>query len=180
MLPAFWETKRLTIRDADLEEAELLHLIFNACSYVEPWDETFAPTDIQDAEELVRRSVQGEDAFKLQTIRNRTEELLGYFHLRHGFPKPEVVWLSMAVIHPAHQRKGIGIEVFEGVIRELRRLGHYQSIWLRVYLKNWPALRFWLKLGFRTIVEYRGDEVFSKDGHASLILERPLNGPEQQ
>ena len=28
MLPAFWETKRLTIRDADLEAAELLHLIF--------------------------------------------------------------------------------------------------------------------------------------------------------
>ena len=52
MLPAFWETKRLTIRDADLEEAEFLHLIFNACSYVEPWDETFAPTDIQGYEAM--------------------------------------------------------------------------------------------------------------------------------
>ena len=175
MLPASWETTRLTISDGNLEEAKILRQIFSACSYVEPWDETFAPTDIQSSEELIRKSLRGENAFRLQTIRNRPGEVIGYFHLRHGFPKPEVVWVSMAVIHPDHQRNGIGTEVFEGVIRELRSLGNYQSIWLRVYLKNWPALRTWLKLGFRTIVEYRGDEVFIKEGHASLILERQLD-----
>ncbi len=124
MLPASWETTRLTISDGNLEEAKILRQIFNACSYVEPWDETFAPTDIQSSEELIRKSLRGENAFRLQTIRNRPGEVIGYFHLRHGFPKPEVVWVSMAVIHPDHQRNGIGTEVFEGVIRELRRYFH--------------------------------------------------------
>ncbi len=176
MLSPSWETQGFAICDVQLSEAESIREIFNACSYVEPWDETFAPTDIETSDELVRKSVRGEDAFRLQTVRNRNGELIGYFHLRHAFPKPDLVWVSMAVIHPDHQRKGIGTEVFEGIIRELEDLGKYRAVWLNVYLKNWPAMRAWIKLGFRTIVEYRGDEVFSKDGHASLILERTLEG----
>ena len=176
MLPPSWKTKRLTIGDVKLAEAESVRDIFNACSYVEPWDETFAPTDIETTEKLVRKSVRAQDAFKLQTIRNQAGELIGYFHLYHAFPKPDVVWVSMAVIHPDHQRNGIATEVFEGVIKALAGIGAYRAVWLRVYLKNWPALRAWIKLGFRTIVEYRGDEMFSKDGHASLILERTLEG----
>ncbi len=176
MLPGSWGTKDLKICDAELAEAESIRDIFNACSYVEPWDETFAPTDIETSEELVGKSVRGEDAFRLQTVRNRAGELIGYFHFRHAFPKPDVVWISMVAIHPDHQRKGVGTEVVEGVIRELQCLAKYRAVWLRVYLKNWPALRAWIKLGFRTIVEYRGDEVFSKNGHASLILERTLEG----
>ncbi len=176
MLSPSWETQGYAICDVQLSEAESIRDIFNSCSYVEPWDETFAPTDIETTEELVRKSVRAQDAFKLQTIRNQAGEIIGYFHLYHAFPKPDVVWVSMAVIHPDHQRKGVGTEVFEGIIRELEGLGKYRAVWLRVYLKNWPALRAWTKLGFRTIVEYRGDEVFSKDGHASLILERTLEG----
>ncbi len=176
MLSPSWETQGFAICDVQLSVAEAFREIFNAFSYVEPWDETFAPTDIETSDDLVRKSVRGEDAFRLQTVRNGAGELIGYFHLRHAFPKPDVVWISMVVIHPDHQRKGIGTEVVEGVIRELQCLAKYRAVWLRVYLKNWPALRAWIKLGFRTIVEYRGDEVFSKDGHASLILERTLEG----
>ena len=176
MLSPSWETKGFRICDVQLSEAESIREIFNACSYAEPWDENFAPTDIETSEELVGKSVRGEDAFRLQTVRNKPGELIGYFHLQHAFPKPDVVWISMVVIHPDHQRKGVGTEVIEGVIRELQCLAKYRAVWLRVYLKNWPALRAWIKLGFGTIIEYRGDEVFSKNGHASLILERTLEG----
>ena len=47
MLSPSWETEGFTICDVELSEAESIREIFNACSYVEPWDETFAPTDIE-------------------------------------------------------------------------------------------------------------------------------------
>jgi hypothetical protein len=41
-------------------------------------------------------------------------------------------------------------------------------------LKNWPALRFWLSLGFNKIAGIMGDETYSETTFASLILERDL------
>jgi len=51
---------------------------------------------------------------------------------------------------------------------------NYSSIRLVVALKNWPALRFWVKNGFNRIIEMHGDPVFSASSFADFILEKRL------
>jgi hypothetical protein len=41
LLPATWETVRLSINDVTLDEVALLTALYNTCSYAEPWDPTF-------------------------------------------------------------------------------------------------------------------------------------------
>lgn len=174
-LPAAWETERLEVRNSAPEESEELWALFNACSYAGVWDETFRPEKKDVIAELISKSQTGEDHFRMQTVRlKETAALVGYFHVRHGFPQPHVVWISMLVVHPQHQRQGFGPEIMEALAQQVAHLQTYQSLWLRVYLKNLPALRSWIRAGFRTILEYRGDKVFSEDGHASIILERRI------
>jgi ribosomal protein S18 acetylase RimI-like enzyme len=108
---------------------------------------------------------------------SESSPIVGYFHLYHGMPKPEVVFISMCVIDPVHQKRRYGSELIEGLVRELRAIGGYEAIWLNVYLKNWPALHHWIGSGFTTIREWRGDTTHTPEGHASLILERKLGLP---
>ena len=52
---------------------------------------------------------------------------------------------------------------------------NYKKIRLGVHLKNWPALRFWTKIGFDKIIDIVGDELYSADTFASVILEKALD-----
>jgi len=70
--------------------------------------------------------------------------------------------------------KRYGQEVAAGLIRQLAELG-YAAVWLEVYLKNWPALRFWLQQGFNKIIEYDGDKQFSESAQATLVLAKQLS-----
>ncbi len=58
MLQPGWTIQRLTIRDVGRAEASLIRDIFNACAYIELWDKTFAPTDIETSAEMVPKSIQ--------------------------------------------------------------------------------------------------------------------------
>ena len=80
----------------------------------------------------------------------------------------------MFVLDPPVQNQGYGSEVLAGLSRELRELPAYRAAWARVWLKNWPALRMWVKAGFDRIVEISGDKVLSAEGQANVILEQDL------
>lgn len=177
LLPSFWETGRLFLRDATLEDVPVLLDAFNACSYVEAWDKTFAVIPAEVLIELVQKSLNPnppDHIFKLQPISlKETHEILGYFHVYHANPHPAVVFVSMFVIHPRHQKHQYGQEVVEGLAQQCKKLG-YREIWLEVFLKNWPALRFWIQQGFNHINMFDGDKVYGPDKYASLELVRPL------
>lgn len=177
LLPVHWETNRLDIADATIAEVPRLHAIFSSCEFVEPWDETFHPVPQEEILELVNQSLADDPAyhyFKLQSLREKeTGQIVGYFHLHHGRPQASVCWVSMFVLHKNHQSQGYGREAIGGLARRVREL-EYQAIWLRVYLKNWPALRFWVSQDFRSILKVDGDQQYSPAGYASLVLERRL------
>ena len=80
----------------------------------------------------------------------------------------------MFVLDPPVQNQRYGGEVLAGLGRELRELPAYEAAWARVWLKNWPALRMWVKAGFDRIVEISGDKVLSAEGQANVILEQDL------
>ena len=179
MLKSQWETPNLVIQDSALGEVNQLRDVFNSCSYAGEWDRTFTVEPEESFVELVAKSLarggDSREAFQMQSVRlNGRQRIVGYFHLYFGVPKAEVVVISMLTIHPDYQKRHLGSEIVMGLAEQLRSLGDYTAIWLQVYLKNWPALRFWMKAGFTTIVEYRGDKVHSKDSFASLVLEKKL------
>lgn len=138
LLPSHWQTERLIMRDAALEDVPRLHSIFTACHYVEPWDPTFKLVPESELARLVNRSLttEGDDhRFKLQTIRTGAEgEMAGYFHLYHGVPQPHIISISMFVLHPDYQHHRFGQEVITGLAEQLRQLD-YTALSLRVYLK---------------------------------------------
>lgn len=178
LLPATWETVRLSIKDVTLDEVALLTALYNTCSYAEPWDPTFHTVPESELAELVSESLSNEPAhrrFKLQTIRRKSDGVLvGYFHLHHGLRhRPDLAYISMFVLHPNQQQQQYGSEVVQGISGHLRALG-YPAIQLDVYLKNWPALRFWIKQGFTKIDDLRGDRTHSAESHARLRLEKTL------
>lgn len=177
-LPDLWETSRLMMRDSSLADAPRLQAIFNACHYVEPWDKTFYLVSEEELAQLVGQSLASDEKygrFRLQCIclRDQPDVMIGYFHLHHGVPEANIVYMSMFVIQPDYQRQRFGQEVVAGLAEQLARLG-YQAIRLDIFLKNWPALRFWIKAGFTTIIEYEGDEALTPTSQASLLLERKV------
>jgi len=178
-LPAEWKTESLIVRDVTQDDAGRLRAIFNACAPIEIWDPTFKPESAEGFANLIHMSADRESgagrAFQMQAlIDSKTGEIAGYYHLYFGVPRSDRVFISMFVIHPDSQSHQFGKEVVTGLVKQIKRLGGYKGILLQVYLKNWPALRFWFLNGFDAIREYRGDKSLTPDGHASLILERKL------
>ncbi len=176
-LPQRWDTARYQIADSTPADVPLLTAVFNSCAYVEPWDPTFRPVAEAELAGLVAQSLADEgDArvFRLQAIRPRGgDDPVGYFHLWHRRPQPDQVGISMFVIDAGHRGHGAGEEVVEALAARLAGLG-YRAMRLEVYLKNWPALRFWIARRFTTIDGYEGDRAHDAASHASLRLARRL------
>ena len=77
----------------------------------------------------------------------------------------------MLLIHKSHQQHGYGQEVMNAVREQVKTLKTYSAMQCAVYLKNWPGIRFWSKVGFNQIVHYYGDKVHSEHEHAALRLQ---------
>jgi len=179
ILPESWGTERLMVRDATMEDVPHLLNVFNACSYLGEWDDTFYEETEEAFIQLVTKSLRynhaANEIFKMQSVLLRGgDNIIGYFHLFHDAPKLGQVWISMFVVHPHFQKNRYGSELAYGIWDQFRQLGEYEAIWLKVCLKNWPALRFWIDMGWRTIVHYEGDTVHAEDTMASVVLERKL------
>jgi len=179
VLPESWETEHLHIRDCALSEVKRLQEVFNACAYVGRWDKTFHVETEETFINLISTSLSGGDnldkPFKMQSIRMKgNTEIIGYFHMYYRSPRPDIVWMSMFVIHPNCQKFHFGSEVVARLSEQIKQIDEYTAIWLEVYLKNWPALRFWIMMGFTSIIEYRGDKIPADDSFASLVLEKRL------
>ena len=184
VLPRTWETGRLVMSDGVLDDRPQFDAIAHACAYVGEWDPAFRVQAVDGGqppardEDLVAKSLglvaRPDPRFRLQSIRLKlATTIIGYFHLYHATPTPQTIFLSMLILHPDYQHQGFGQEVIAGLAHQLEHLG-YIAIWLDVYLKNWPALRFWISTGFTTIVEYDGDKRHADDAYALLVLEKKL------
>lgn len=174
-LPTSWHTERLHVTDGTLNDVPQLMHIFNACSHVEPWDPTFKVYPEEEFTGLVTKSVNdgvGNGRFQLQTIR-QANQIIGYFHCYHNNPHPNTLFISMFVLHPDHQKGGCGTELVAGLAQQAKAASHH-AIWLEVFLKNWPALRFWIKSGFTTIIDIDGAPHHDATAHASLVLAKTL------
>ncbi len=174
-LPTSWQTDRLHIADGVLENVPRLMAIFNACSHIGQWDPTFKIYPEEEFTGLVTKSISdgvGNGRFQLQTIR-QNDQIIGYFHCYHHNPHPHTLFVSMFVLHPDYQRGGFGTEFVQGLAQKVKATG-YEAIWLEIFLKNWPALRFWIKSGFTTIIDMDGAPQHDATSHASIVVAKTL------
>ena len=81
--------------------------------------------------------------------------------------------ISMFVLHPACQKGSFGTEIVAGLVQTAKAISHH-AIWLEVFLKNWPALRFWIKSGFNTIIDIDGAPEHDATSHASMVIAKTL------
>lgn len=176
MLPTRWRSDRLLLRDARLDDVDRLLALFNANSFVAPWDPTFRAIERPEMERLVEASLAGFSPkgkpFQLQCFcAGPPDQIAGYYHMTFGAPEIDTIWISMFVIDPGLQRHKYGSEAIAGVNAHFHRLGRFRAAWAQVWLKNWPALRFWTRAGYNRVVSIEGDAVYAPDTQASVILE---------
>ncbi|MEZ4659449.1 MAG: GNAT family N-acetyltransferase [Caldilineaceae bacterium] len=76
---------------------------------------------------------------KNSVVQHEPDTIAGYFHLYHGVPTAQCVYISMFVIHPNYQQQRFGQEIIAGLAEELRRLD-YEAIRLDIFLKKLAGL----------------------------------------
>lgn len=177
VIPDKWETVRLIMRDSIESEVPTLQQIHDACGYLSEWDGEYTQ-DPQHLHRLVTNPPlpeQGErERFKIQTLHEKgTTDIIGFFAVYHGEPTPDSLYIFTFFVHPHFQGKGYGQEVFYPVFDFARSAG-YQKITLCTALKNFPAVRFWTRLGVNKIIKVHGDKTCSATTHSQIDLQMDL------
>jgi RimJ/RimL family protein N-acetyltransferase len=85
-----------------------------------------------------------------------------------GFP-----WIGTLIIHPRHQRQGLGSEVFHALVEHGQATYGWTSLRAGVLQSNVPARAFTSHLGFHPVGEAEQTSPAGKT--ASIILERSLD-----
>lgn len=176
MLPKTGETQRLIIKDSVMEECEKLQEVNEASDYIEKWVGWKTPSDYVYTT-LTQGNLPPEgkkERFQAKTIYQKdTGKIIGVIELYNGYLSEDVLAIGWIFILPEYQKSGYAKEAMNLIFEEAKR-ADYKKLELGVHLKNWPAIRFWHKLGFDKIVKIDGDEVHSENTFASLILEKDL------
>jgi diamine N-acetyltransferase len=178
LLPDHWETSRLTVGDGRMLDLPELQAAYQACAYIESWTGLSSESGDPIRSALVDGDLPpggSKEFFRLQSVRSKeTGRLVGFLEMYHGYPTAEVFWVGLLVIPPEFQKNGYGRELTDGLKEMLRNLGGYRVIRLGVALKNWPAIRFWVQVGFDRIITVNGDDLYSDKTFAFLVLESSL------
>jgi len=161
-----------------MADCERLQEIARAGSYIDKW-----VGSTTDPSSIYKNITEGDLPPLPDACRERysfmaiylkdTGAIVGYFDVYHGYPDAHTVWIGILLIDPAYQRQGYAQEVVEGIAQVTRDLG-YTELGIGVHLKNWPALRFWVRQGFDRIVKVAGDAEHSEMTFAVVSLRRGL------
>ena len=102
-----------------------------------------------------------------------TGETLGVLELYRGYPTEDALYIGGLFLRPSWQGKGVGAEMVEHLKGVALRAG-YRMIYAAVGMKNWPALRFWLAVGFSRVTKISGDGTFGESRFAIMELVHDL------
>jgi len=171
-----WQTERLTVRNSrDHEVRELQELYKEFFSYFMNFSSPgkYSPLHIRNCLEKGDLPPGGlKRCYQLKSIyRNRDMKLIGFFAGYHGYPEREIFYIGQLFIRSDFQGKGVGGEVVERCVAEVVKAG-FRELRLTVDIKNWPAIRFWLKNGFDRITTFVGDKEYSNKSSAKIELAR--------
>ncbi len=159
MIDTTWSTNRLTITDThpnDLPQLERV-LLSNSSTLLLDGIQNPDPTELQRWLTNGDLPPNGQkDNYRLQTITRRdTSEVIGYLSVYHGHPTPDTFYIASLFIRQDCQKKGFGSELVNQ-LPLLPALRDYPTHRLVVTVRNWKAVRFWVRHGFTTIAQVIG------------------------
>ena len=99
--------------------------------------------------------------------------LIGYMAVYRDYPAVRVVGIPFIYIGEAARGAGFGQTVLRMIFRHFTSVG-YGVIRAAVSLRNWGALRFFFRSGFRTVTDIQADGRECDGGSGRIVLERPL------
>ncbi len=102
-------------------------------------------------------------------------ETVGILAAYFGYPTPETIYIGNLFLRPICQRRGYGGEVVAELEQRAAQMG-FSEARVGVGLKNWPALRFWTKVGYSRITKIKGDLEFSPVSKANVELSKDISG----
>ncbi len=173
VLPSEWFVNNVTIRQATIHDAQSITEIKNACHYLYSYDENFYISDISEYQDILLNHNNTEEQSTLYCIVTNTTTL-GFFHVYYHYPSKKTVWIKTLIIHPHGQRKGIGRSIIHNIEEQCAVQGIIASQ-IKVYLKNYTALRFWLSCGYTSIIDFNSEDIFEQHSNrASFVLEKSL------
>lgn len=172
-----YHTANLWISDAKESDSEELQKVYDSVRYLLDWEGKTKEYDSSFMKNLLAHPDYPpnghRDNLRIQTIRERnSQEVVGVLEIYHGYPNKNIFWVSMLQIKKEYQKLGYGQEVMNHLIEQVEQLNLFSSMQCAVYLKNWPGIRFWTKLGFNRIVKYYGAAEYSSDDFAAVMLRR--------
>jgi ribosomal protein S18 acetylase RimI-like enzyme len=106
-------------------------------------------------------------------------DVMGILGLYAGYPRADVAYVGELFLSPSFQGVGLGREAYLG-LEALLRQGSMSRVRVGVGLRNWNALRFWIRLGFSQVTGMSGDRVFKTGGYAFLELQKNLRSGANQ
>jgi diamine N-acetyltransferase len=102
-----------------------------------------------------------------------SHDVIGLLSIYTGYPKNDVAYVGELFLCSSFQGVGLGREAYLS-LEALLRPGPMTRVRVGVGLKNWNALRFWIRLGFEQVTGMSGSRYFGDGRHAFLELQKNL------
>jgi len=132
----------IEIRKVKINDEKALYSLFKSLSYTDKKYFHPFPFTMKSCIELVNKSLHGKDKYFVMLDNSK---IVGYAHLRGLDEGYDIPFLGV-VIHPNYRRRNFGILLCDFVIKE----SLCNKIGLKVHKNNKSAMKFYLKLGFKT------------------------------
>jgi ribosomal protein S18 acetylase RimI-like enzyme len=90
-----------------------------------------------------------DSSFGVGLVCTRNDDIVAFALAQRHYSqqKPDVAWFRYILVHPGHQRRGIGRRLFEQSLRALRAQGATEVV-TDVYETNTESLNFFSREGF--------------------------------
>ena len=175
ILPVTWQcSDEWTVVRAKIDDADEITALYNACHYLYDVDENFIRREIEYYQEILGKIYHTEHDMHYASYcyclkNNETSRIMGYFQCIAHYPDNGTLWTSAMILHPEYHGKNIG-KTFITSIEEKLSIDTINKMSLRVSLKNYPALRFWLANGFTTILHFNAEQYYSSESNAACFV----------
>lgn len=167
-----WSSQRLIISNLQEEEISVVQDLYETSRYMNQWDgQEYNPEHIRNCFVEGNLPPDGKlENYRIQTIRNNEDQtIIGILSVYHGHPAIESIYLEFLYIDRSIQKQGFGQEFINTFIELTTDLG-YKEIRINVSMKNWSAIKFWIKSGFNNVSGIYGDSEYSEHTYANLEL----------
>jgi GNAT superfamily N-acetyltransferase len=175
-LPVRWSAGPVRLVEATPADEPRVAAVYEDLADLLPLLGEQGPGEVARAEVRHRHLPPGGDARNERTFRvdDTDGRTVGVLSVYGGYPSPATIYIGSLFLVKARQRGGDGRRIVRALERRAADAG-YRETRAAVGLRNWPALRFWTRVGYTRVTNVAGDAEFGEGRHAVIELARRLS-----